>query len=112
MYYLGDQTLPTPLEFTRTIIENSKENLLLSGRSARRIVNRKERFVLKFQHLTTTQVNQILSEYNLNMTRPFWVDEENFDIPETQVHIEIGNREYRTVGTYREELTLILSEVR
>lgn len=111
-FILGSLTLPNPLDFTRDIIETQKMNLLLNATTTRRFVNRKERYILKFHHLTRSLVNSILAEYELNAVRNFSVSETNMTIASTPVHIDIENREYVTKGPeFREKLTLILTEV-
>ena len=84
---------------------------MLSGETKKDITNRKERYVLRFQYLTPSEVNSILSEYNLETTRNFEVTETNLTINSTPVHIEMQRREYASGGEYRENLTLILTEV-
>lgn len=111
-YTLGAITLPRPKKFTRDFIEKGAENLLIEGKTTKRIENRKERFTLEFQFLTIAQVNSITSEYELDMVRSFTVDEDNLSIGPTDVLIDIKKREYPQTGkTYREDLVLVLTEV-
>ena len=111
-YVLGDVTLPSPTNFRREYIERSASNDMLDGTTKKDITNRKERFILEFNNISQTDVSTILSEYNLETTRDFEVTETNLTISSTQVHIDIGRRNYPTKGTdYREELTLLLTEV-
>ena len=110
-YVLGSLTLPAPVEFNRETVETSVENLLLTGTTKKDIVNRKERFVLRFEHLTSAEVSSIMAEYDLQTVRNFAVSETNVTITSTQVHIDITNREYVTGADYRENLTIILIEV-
>lgn len=111
-YILGSVTLPSPVTFTRKQIETQTVNLLLQGITKRNFVNRKEQYVLEFMHLTQTEVNQILSEFELNMVRNFQVTETGLSIGPTGVLIDIEKREYATKGTeYRENMTIVLTEV-
>lgn len=111
-YILGNITLPSPKSFTRKFIETSKENLLIEGKTTKRVENRKEQFTLVFQHLTPSEVNSILSEYNLDTVRSFQVTETNLTIGPTDVLIDITGRNYPSSGKeYRENLTLVLKEV-
>ena len=111
-FQLGNITLPYPKKFTRQFIETATENLLMEGKTTKRVENRKERFTLEFQHLTPTEVNSILSEYELDMVRDFTVTETNLAISATGVLIDVRGREYPASGElYRENLTLVLTEV-
>ncbi len=110
-YVLGAVTLPPPIAFERDIVETQRINLLFNNTTTRKVINRKERFKLQFQHLTSMEVNQVLSEYELNDVSSFTVTEDNLTIS-ALVHIDIENREYATKGVeMRENLTLILTEV-
>lgn len=111
-FILGQLTLPNPLDFTRDIIETQRLNLLLNATTTRNFINRKERFTLRFHHLTRTIVNSILAEFELNAVRDFSVSEPNMTISSTRVLIEIEGREYVTKGPeFRENLKLILTEI-
>lgn len=111
-YILGSITLPTPSTFNRVPLDRQTINLLFNGTTRRNIVNKKEQFTLQFMHLTQTEVQQILSEFNQNAVRDFQVTEENLEIGPTPVHIDLDTREYANKGpSYREDLTLILTEV-
>lgn len=112
-FILGDLTLPNPKSFKRTFIETGAKNLLIQGKSTKRIENRKERFTLVFQNLTQAQTNSILSEYILDMVRVFQVTEANLSISATEVLIDISTRKYPPSGKeYREEFRLILTEIK
>ena len=110
-YILGATTLPNPKEFSREFIEVSSENVSLEGRTTKDIFKRKEKFTLKFQHLTPTQVSNILSEYNAETTKNFQVTETNLTIAATPVHITFTSRNYMKGETYRSDFTLVLTEV-
>ncbi len=110
-YILGATTLPNPKEFNREFIEVSAENLSLEGRTTKDIFKRKERFFLKFQHLTPAQVASILSEYNAETEKNFEVTETNLTIAATLVHIAFSPRDYMKGNEYRSDFTLILTEV-
>jgi len=114
MYILGDITLPTPKpgSFVRKFIEVGGKVTTLKGRTKKDIVARKEQFVIKYVMLTQTEVNAIMGEYNLEATRNFSISETNLTIASTPVHIDIAERAYNTAGdSYREDLTLVLTEV-
>lgn len=113
MYQLGNITLPNPKKVVRKFIETGSGNLLIEGTTTKRVENRKEVFILSFQHLTQTQVNSILSEFELNTVRTFTVTDTNLNIPATDVLIDISTREYPKSGAlYRENLDLVLTEVK
>ena len=108
---LGSVTLPNPVSFEREFVESGSTNTALTGRTTKDIRNRKERFVLKFERLTLTEINSVLSEYNLETTRNFSSSETNLTISSTPVHIEIDKRDYMKGGEFRSDLTLVLTEV-
>lgn len=111
-FILGAVTLPQPKSFTREFIETSKQNLTIGGKTVKRTENRKERFTLVFQELTQSQVNSILSEYELEEVRSFQVTEEELTIAATDVLVSLPPREYPLSGkAYRENFSLILTEV-
>ena len=112
-YILGSLTLLNPKRFTREFIEKSASNLLIEGTTTKRVENRKERFTLEYQHLTPSQVNSILSEFNLETVRTFTVDEDNLVIGPTDVLVDVSTRNYPASGDlYREDLILVLTEVK
>lgn len=111
-YTLGNITLPYPKSFRREFVETGAENLLVEGKTTKKVENRKEIFILEYQNLTPAEVNAILSEYELDSVRTFTVDETNLNISATDVFVNIQNRNYPPSGLlYRQDLTLILSEV-
>lgn len=111
-YTLGGLTLPNPKKFTRNFVETGAENLLMEGKTTKRVENRKERFILEYQNLTSAEVNSILSIYELGEVVTFTVDETNLTIGPTDVLMDIGGREYITEGkTYKESFNIILSEI-
>jgi len=112
-YILGTTTLPNPKGFRRDFIETGQENLTMEGKTTKKVENRKERFILVFQNLTQAQVNNILSEFELKEVRSFQVTETNLTIGPTDVLIDIRTRKYPLTGKeYREDMNLILTEVR
>lgn len=111
MMILGATTLPNPISFEREFIETSSVNTALTGRSTKDIRNRKERFILKWEHLTAAEVTSILSEYNAETTKNFSVSEDNLTISATSVHIELDKRDYVKGGEFRSDLTMTLLEV-
>lgn len=111
-YLLGEKTLPNPKSFRRQFIETGAENLLIDGKTTKRVENRKEKFILVYQNLTPSEANDILSEYELEEVRTFQVTEVNLSIGPTNVLVDVVNREYPLTGKeYRQSLTLILTEV-
>lgn len=111
-FVLGSLTLPPNIVFTRDNVETQRVNLLLNGTTRRNFINRKERFLLQFQHLTRSEVNQILAQYELNQVLDFTVTEDNLTIGPIRVHVDVEEREYVTKGPeFRENLKVILTEV-
>lgn len=111
-YTLGSITLPNPKGFQRRLIETGASINTLNGRTKKDITNRKEQFILNYEMLSQANVTAILGEYDLQTVRNFSVNETNLTINSTPVHIEISERQYNTKGNeYREDLTLVLTEV-
>ena len=111
-FILGAQTLLNPKSFKREFVETSASNLLIEGKTTKRVENRKERFTLTYQNLTAAQASSILSEYDTDETRLFQVTESNLTIATTKVHIDVSTRNYPLTGkAYRHDLTLVLTEV-
>lgn len=111
-YTLGNITLPTPKGMQREFIEISMSNTTITGKTSKKLVRRKERFILNFINLPVATVNSILSEYNLNQVRSFAIDEVQLVIAPTDVLIDIGSREYPPSGRlYYETFSIILTEV-
>lgn len=111
-YNLGSITLPRPVGLTRETIEKSAKIITLDNTTKKDITGRKERYILEFKMLTQTEINTILSEYDLQTTRNFSVSETNLTITSTPVHIEIERRAYNTPGNeYREDITITLEEI-
>lgn len=109
---LGGITLPRPKSLQREIIEVATENITILGRTTKKILHRKERFVLSFTHIKQTTVSTILSEYTLNAVRTFLVTEANLSIGPTDVLIDMSERQYIPGGTeYIENFKLVLTEV-
>ena len=111
-YVLNNIALLYPKRFTREFIETGAENLLIEGKTTKRVENRKERFTLEYQYLTSSQVNSILSLFQLNSVLSFTVSETNMPIGPTDVLMDIKGREYPPSGKdYMENLSIILTEV-
>ena len=111
-FTLGNITLPKPKEFTREFVESEAQNLTIDGISTRNVENRKEKFTLVFNYLTQDQINEILSEYQLQTSRTFTVDETYLSISATNVLIYINSREYiPSAKEFLENLTISLLEV-
>lgn len=112
MILLNEIQLPYPKKMTRRIIEKGIEHLLVFGKTTKRIENRKEQFILEYQFLTEAQVNSMISLLNLDKVLPFSITEDNLIIAQTNVLMDITNRNYPNSGeNWRQNLTVILSEV-
>jgi hypothetical protein len=110
-FLLGAITLPNPKSFAREFVETSARNRTAEGKETERVENRKERFILVFQELTQAQAANILSEYQLGEVRSFQVTEANLTIAATDVLVDVSPREYQPGRGYRENLSLILTEI-
>jgi len=110
-YQLGSITLPRPIRFEKIPVEISVKHTTLDGSLKKDIFGRKYKYILYFQHLTQSEVTDILNEYNLQEIRTFSVSDGNLTISPTDVHIEISRREHNVPGSdYREDLILVLEE--
>ena len=111
-YTLGGVTLPQPKSLTREFIEVANENITLLGKTTKNILHRKEKYALSFVNLSREVVDNILSEYTLDMVRSFTVDDTNMSIGPVDVLIDITDRTYPPVGKqYVENFSIILTEV-
>jgi len=111
-YKLGVKTLPEPKSFSREVLETAQENITITGKSTKKITNRKERYTLVLQNLTQQQVDELYAEFNLQTVRTFTVDEPNLTISPVDVFIDIPQRVYNKTGLeYREDIELVLTEV-
>lgn len=109
---LGSTTLPDPRGFSRRPIEKSTYHEMINGTSKKDISSRKEQFVLVFTRISQDTVASILAEYQLMQSLAFSADDGSLSISETQVHVDIGTRQYNTKGSeFREDFELILTEV-
>ncbi len=109
---LDSITLPNPQGFSRKFVDKSVWHESINGRTTRDISARKEQFTLQFQKLDQSTVAQILAVYNTKTTVYFSVDDGDLQIASTEVHVDIPGRDYNTRGSeYREDLTIILTEV-
>lgn len=112
MFTLEGITLPNPVEFVRDQIEVSQTNNLLNGTTKRKVTTRKEKFTLTFQYLDVSEVNNILSEFNILTPKTFQVSEDGLTVGPTQVLIDIEGRNYTTGGSeYFEGLVMRLTEI-
>lgn len=112
-YILNGLTLPQPKSFKRSFIEMAQSNLTITGTTTRKISHRKEIFTLKFQHLTQSQVNSLLSLYQLDDILTFESTESNLTIAQTDVLLDLPDRKYpMSAKEWREDITIILTEVK
>lgn len=111
-YLLGNTTLPEPNSFARRVVETAETNTMFNGLTKKRVVNQKEQFVLRYVLLTQAEVQTILAEYELNAVRDFSVSDGELIINSTPVLVDIEERSYNAIDpTFREDLTLVLTEV-
>lgn len=111
-YILGGITLPNPKELIREQVETAGTVNTINGITKKDIVSRKERFTLVYQMLSQANASILLGIWGGQDIKTFQVTETNLTINPTSVHVEIEKREYTTKGnTYREDITLVLTEV-
>jgi len=111
MYTLGAITLPNPQEFYRDPVKVGTKHSMLDGTTKEDIITKKEVFTLVFRRLTQSQVNSIMTEYEKNSALDFAVSETNLTVNTTSVLVDMQRRAYNKGGDYREDITLILTEV-
>lgn len=113
-YTLGGTTIPTPKagNFKINIVETAGVITTLNGTMKKDIINRKYQYVIRYEKLTQTEVATLVDLWDDETTKDFAVSETNLTISATSCHVDIADRAYNTGGSsYREDLTLILTEV-
>lgn len=112
-YSLGEQVLPRPSYMTRQPIFVKTDMMTISGRTTRDISTHKEKFVLVWDYISETEINQIVSSVlELNAPVEFVVDDGNLQIAATQVIPYIPSRLYQTPGgDYYNRASIELVEV-
>lgn len=113
-YSLGGVTLRNPKSLKRTFVETSKTNTLFNNTSTRKIVNRKEIFVLQYQNLTQLEINSLLALWDLETPLVFTVNEPNLSIGPTDVLMELERKNtplFDVAGYMREDIIITLNEI-
>lgn len=112
LWTLNGVTLPNPQGFGRRYRELSTYHEAINERTTRDISARKEVFILSYEKKKQSTVANILSQFNLKQSLTFAAEDGDLSIAETEVHVEIGNRQYSTKGSeFREDFQVILTEV-
>ena len=111
-YILNSQTLPTPNSFRREFISISNDVGAINGKTGRDMRTRKEKFVLSWKSLTSSQLSIILDIVNGNVPVNFSVNDSGLIVEQTSVIVNIGSIRYLTPGsTYLAETEIELVEV-
>ena len=112
LWTLGGVTLPNPQGFSQKFIKQEIWHESINGRTTRDISSRKMQYELYFSRIPQTTVAQIVSLYEQRQSLAFTAEDGSLQIAETQVHVDISDRQYSTKGSeFREDFTLVLMEV-
>lgn len=111
-YILDGTTLPNPKSFKRGFIPVSQDCKTIDGRQGRDFKIVKERFVLGFDNLTSTEITAILTIVEKNVAVTFSVNEKDLTINQTDVLVNVTSINYVTPGSiYLSEMEIELVEV-
>lgn len=111
-YLLNSTQIKAPNGFREEIIEQSVQQQTISGEIKKQITSRQKRYVLRYENISRDDFNTIKAIWDLKSPVTFKSTETNNAIPETSVHVEIKEIEYRARGNeYRPTFTLVLTEV-
>lgn len=106
---LNGTTLKQPSSVTRNDIEIAKDHVTLDGISKRDIVRQKQSYTMVFSLLTTSEISDIMTIFNLKQAVTMVFSELSIN---TTVWVRIQQRIFEARGTdYRETITLLLEEV-
>jgi hypothetical protein len=97
-YVLDGTNLPRPKYFRRESIFVAQDVRAISGREGRDKSHRKERFVLGWDVLVSSELSTILTIVEKNQPVTFSVSEENLTINEISVIVNIVSIRYTTPG--------------
>lgn len=98
--------------FSRQFLSISTNANTLTGKLGRDIKTIKEKFILQWELLSSTEIIEILTIINKYTTFEFEVDDGNLQIPATTVIGRINTMEYSTVGdSYYAQTVIELEEV-
>ncbi len=112
-YILGGITLPQPKKLKREFVEVSQSNATITGRTTKKIVNRKEVYTLGFEYLTQAIVNSLMSIYQLQQVVSFQITEDNLSVGPIDVLVDLPTRIYpASAKEWRENLSIVLTEVK
>lgn len=98
-YILNGVTLKTPSAFNREYIKVARDEKTLNGRTGRDKRVTKERFILSWEHLSSSELGDILTIIELNQAVTFLVNETNLLINETNVIVNISDVTYVIPGS-------------
>lgn len=111
-YVLNGTNLPTPKFFKREYISISKDVKSISGKQSRDKRTKKEKFMLSWETLSSSELTTILNIVNLNTPVTFSVTDGNLFIGETNVIVRIKSVDYIVPGeNYIAATELELEEV-
>lgn len=111
-YVLGDFILPRPKTFDRRFIDIGQEFLSINGRLTRDYTNRKEEYILRFEVLSQSELDDILSMLEGNAAVNLTLNDGDLQINQVPVFAFISSIEYSVPGSnYIASLVLRLVEV-
>lgn len=112
LWTLGGVTLPNPNGFNQKFKKSEVWHETINGRTTRDISSRKMVYELLYTKITQAIVAQILSLYEQRESLAFSATDGELSISETQVHVDVSDRDYNTKGSeFREDFVITLTEV-
>lgn len=111
-FFLDGVEIPSPKEFSREYIPVISDTNAVNGKMGRDVrILEKERFTLSWEVLSKAEIDSLLTTLAKNTAVAFYCDEDNLNIPSTNVFINLNSIGYETVGSdYIGSLTLELTE--
>lgn len=111
-YILDNTELPRPKSFKREFISISERYNSLSGKIGKDVRTTKEKYILTWEIVSSTELSNIMTIVNKNTSVNFQIAEEKLIISSTSVIVKISNIEYTIPGSsYYCSFALELEEV-
>lgn len=108
-FVLDGQILPKFNKIKQENLELSSKHFTLTGATKKDIIRIKYRFILKYESLSNTDLNQILNIYRDEEAKSLLIDEPYLSLG-TTVNVEIEGIDRRYGGGLN-SITLILEEI-
>lgn len=108
-FVLGGLILPKHKELKQEVVEISSKNYTVTGRTKKDVIKIKNKFVLKFEGITSVEFNNIYAIHKTREAVSLLIDESYLSLG-TTVNVEISGANRKWGGAFV-DLTLILEEV-